>query len=456
MLTILPLILSPLVWTASAPASAPAGYEGQTQKVIERALQQYREAQSYRDRLVTSVDLDIEGETKPAPPPPQEMTLAFSRPNRIALRTPDYSIVSDGKTLWQDFAAIEQYAEKPAPEEIDLRALEIAKFPVYEKYNHPMAFVLTMAEATASDLLGQIVSYSGVKSEKRNGIDSAVVTGMVTTGQGSTVPFEAVFSAETGLLSEMIVDHTEVLRRRLQEMPGAKMKANRWAQHMRFEDVKLNDKIADSAFEFKPLQYADKVSEFTLPTQEQYQKKLVGRPAPDFATEDLDGRKVRLADFRGKTILLDFWATWCRPCLMSMPHVQQLAEKYADKPVVILGVNSDEPDNEAGGPDSGPATASAPGSQPAPRFERVKQALRRLRVSYPQIRDMGIGQDYRAIAIPYAVLIDKTGVVRAVHNGFSPDMTQLLSAEIDNLLRGDGAGSAPASATAPAGSSGTH
>ena len=62
----------------------------------------------------------------------------------------------------------------------------------------------------------------------------------------------------------------------------------------------------------------------------------VGAPAPDFAATDLDGKTVKVSDFRGKVIILDFWAPWCGPCIASMPHTQQVAEQYKDQGVVVL------------------------------------------------------------------------------------------------------------------------
>lgn len=62
-----------------------------------------------------------------------------------------------------------------------------------------------------------------------------------------------------------------------------------------------------------------------------------GAEAPDFVTQDLEGRNVRLSDFRGKVVILDFWATWCGPCMAAMPHVQQVAAQYKDQGVVVLG-----------------------------------------------------------------------------------------------------------------------
>ncbi len=69
-----------------------------------------------------------------------------------------------------------------------------------------------------------------------------------------------------------------------------------------------------------------------------------GRPgniAPDFELANLQGRKVRLSDFQGNVVLVDFWATWCPPCRMSMPHFQEIHQKYGDRGVTVLGISMD-------------------------------------------------------------------------------------------------------------------
>jgi len=70
-----------------------------------------------------------------------------------------------------------------------------------------------------------------------------------------------------------------------------------------------------------------------------------GVPAPDFELASLDGRKVKLSDYRGKAVLLNFWATWCSPCKVEMPWFVDLQKKYGNDGLVILGVAMDDSDN---------------------------------------------------------------------------------------------------------------
>jgi hypothetical protein len=69
---------------------------------------------------------------------------------------------------------------------------------------------------------------------------------------------------------------------------------------------------------------------------------LVGKPAPDFELKDLQGQSVKLADLRGKVVLLNFWATWCGPCRQEIPHLEKLYQTYKEKGLVILGVDNED------------------------------------------------------------------------------------------------------------------
>lgn len=70
--------------------------------------------------------------------------------------------------------------------------------------------------------------------------------------------------------------------------------------------------------------------------------KMKGAPAPDFTLPTVDGKQVKLSDLRGKTVLLNFWATWCGPCKMEIPWFSELQQQYGPQGLVILGVSMDD------------------------------------------------------------------------------------------------------------------
>ncbi len=67
----------------------------------------------------------------------------------------------------------------------------------------------------------------------------------------------------------------------------------------------------------------------------------IGKSAPEIEGEDLDGASFKLSDYRGKVVLLSFWASWCGPCLNLLPHERELVERYAERPFALIGVNCD-------------------------------------------------------------------------------------------------------------------
>lgn len=79
---------------------------------------------------------------------------------------------------------------------------------------------------------------------------------------------------------------------------------------------------------------------FTLSCSDKASKE--GGGAPDFVLTSLDGREVRLSQFRGKVVILDFWATWCPPCKLELPHFIELHHEYQDDGLVIIGVSLDK------------------------------------------------------------------------------------------------------------------
>ena len=133
--------------------------------------------------------------------------------------------------------------------------------------------------------------------------------------------------------------------------------------------------------------------------------------APNWQLRDINGEPISLADFKGKVVILDFWATWCPPCRQEIPGFVTLQRKYQDKGLVIIGVSLDK---------QGPSV--------------VKPFMRELGMNYRVVMgDEKIVSDYGGIeAIPTTFIIDRQGKVVTVHQGFTDKAT--FEAEIRPLL----------------------
>ncbi len=140
------------------------------------------------------------------------------------------------------------------------------------------------------------------------------------------------------------------------------------------------------------------------------------RPAPDFTLKDADGKTVKLSDYKGKVVLLNFWATWCGPCKIEIPWFVEFEQNYRDKGFAVLGVSMDEDG-----------------------WAAVKPYVTSHKVNYRMvIGDDLTAQKYGGVeSLPTSFLIDREGRTAAVHIGlvskkvYQDDIAQLLGKQAD-------------------------
>jgi cytochrome c biogenesis protein CcmG/thiol:disulfide interchange protein DsbE len=120
------------------------------------------------------------------------------------------------------------------------------------------------------------------------------------------------------------------------------------------------------------------------------------RAAPEFQLKDADGRTVRLSDYRGKVVLLNFWATWCGPCTFEIPWFVEFERRLKDRGFAVLGISMDEDG-----------------------WEVVRPFMSRLKINYRVLLGNDeVGQAYGGVdSLPTSFLIDREGKVAGVHVG---------------------------------------
>ena len=140
---------------------------------------------------------------------------------------------------------------------------------------------------------------------------------------------------------------------------------------------------------------------------------LAGQEAPDFALKSASGSNLRLSEYRGKVVMINFWATWCGPCRQEMPLLDDLFARYERVGFSLLGVNIDDDSSRA--------------------MEMAKE----LGVSFPVLFDerKEVSKLYQVEAMPVTVLVDREGKVRHVHLGYKPGYEEKYLTEIRALLR---------------------
>lgn len=140
---------------------------------------------------------------------------------------------------------------------------------------------------------------------------------------------------------------------------------------------------------------------------------LEGQSAPDFALKSSTGENLRLSEYRGDVVMLNFWATWCGPCRQEMPLLDELYKRYERVGFNLLGVNIDD--------DS----------------RRAMRMIEELGVNFPVLFDARkeVSKLYDVEAMPVTVLIDREGNVRYVHHGYKPGYEDKYLDQIRSLLR---------------------
>ena len=138
-----------------------------------------------------------------------------------------------------------------------------------------------------------------------------------------------------------------------------------------------------------------------------------GKPhpiAPDFTLAQIDGKPLTLSSYRGKVVLLDFWATWCVPCREEIPHFIELQKKYADRGLQIIGVSMDD------------------------SVDPVRPFYQEFHMNYPVVVGSAkLGESYGGVlGLPIAFVLDREGRIQAKHIGatkpdvFDKDVSGLL------------------------------
>ena len=120
--------------------------------------------------------------------------------------------------------------------------------------------------------------------------------------------------------------------------------------------------------------------------------------APDFTLKSLEGDNLRLEEYRGEVVLINFWATWCGPCRQEMPILDRLHQRYEDTGFTVLGVNVEG--------EAGPA----------------QELVDKTKVTFPVLIDDGqrVSELYDLEAMPSTYVIDRDGKLRYVHLGYKP------------------------------------
>jgi thiol-disulfide isomerase/thioredoxin len=401
------VLLVPALLVGCGPSSAAdapsADSQATAQKIAAEWFAALSEATAIGVEITTKVELSQGGEVVQSDD--TAYRLAVRRPNEFSLVTTkgmNLAVVADAKRVYEYVEPLNKYVLSETPL-TSLAALGESKVLKFVNFRLGLGVLGDALKAGSFDAFwGQYKSPSYVGVEEKNGAKAHHVR--LTR---ETMPFDVWFAADKPQLLAVEPDLKAGLAAEQNSLPAGvsyviSTTYNNWTTDA--------DALA-AAFAISPPSGAEQVDDlFAEPPH-----ALLGKQAPTFETTTAEGKPLKLAELTGKVVMLDFWATWCGPCVAALPKVSETATKYKDKGVVFYAVNQQE------------EASIIKEFLAAQKMETLPVALD---------LDGAVGKAYGVEGIPQTVIIDKQGKVQVVHVGAGPDIGEQLTKDLDAVLAG--------------------
>jgi thiol-disulfide isomerase/thioredoxin len=353
--------------------------DGQT--LLERAQ---AAAKSFHS-LQYSIEMTMEG--VPAAPSETLIEAAYLKPGKTRMEIKSGNIglldVCDGENTWVYSSQAKQYAKVPAAQG-PAAVVTVMGLKLSDASSIPASYKTTGEETIEIDgrkhecwVVEMQIEALSVPSVEKGPAPPKVSAGVMTFWIDKKLGFDLQFS---------LVMHMR--------MGGRDIETH---QKVVKKNLKIDQPLDEALFTFTPPPGAKEVKELKLFDSMFSTPDLAGKPAPAFELKSLAGETFSLAALKGKTVLLDFWATWCGPCRKSMPALENISREFKNRDLVILGVNTGE------------------------EREVVEAFLKKTPLEYPAVLSGGSGilESYRVTAYPTFILIGPDGKIIANEVGFS-------------------------------------
>jgi thiol-disulfide isomerase/thioredoxin len=400
--------------TQTSSASTPAGAELSVSELFARMGQAYQQASTYADQ--GQVHLHLEHEGRPIEQS-ADFAVSFQRPNKIRLHCYQGHVLSDGVKLhaWIDDLA-GQLLLRDAPAELTQENVFIDEI---------LTSVLTQGIAGTPPQVALLLDADAV-SMIASDTSNATMLSPAKTNEHDC--YRVALEREEGQLV-MWIDRASFVVRRI-EYPTAELAKMISSEQFQPQDVRLWVDFTDArfdapinalAFAFEAPADAKIVAQFTPPPPPPPPalSPLLGKPVPEFAFVALDGTPVTPARLRGKVTVIDFWATWCGPCMRSMPRLEQVrADLQQRDDVQFVAVSIDES-----------AVTDA----------QLRDKLAEINVGLPIARDpQQYARDaFNVEGIPFMIVIGADGIVQMNEVGENPNIASELPAKIQRIAAGE-------------------
>jgi thiol-disulfide isomerase/thioredoxin len=405
-----PLALAALALGApSAPGQDDAG-----RKLLGEVAAAYRALPAYAD----------EGRFQPAGGAPAwPLALTHARPARLRIEAGIATLVSDGGDRLTLLRPTRTLLKDPAPGRLAVATLgdgPVGALALGGPGGRLATILLALVLDDEPALKGVIGPNDALALEPRKPEDPEGTEAIVLTSR-------------TGGTTRLLIDATSRLLRRMELLGAGGTAILTWDSGTIRTEPPAADAFAlavpDGVKPIAPLGGKDEVAQDAA---DEASHPLVGKPAPEFSLQVLDGpgktRRVTKDDLAGRVVLIDFWASWCGPCLRELPEIATLIEDYRkrDAKLTVVALNMDRDT------DTRPGRAIAEGAMKEHALKLAVEPVGIVAID----PENAMAPVFEVRGLPTVVLLDAKGVVRAVHVGFRPDIRERLAKQIDALLEG--------------------
>jgi thiol-disulfide isomerase/thioredoxin len=363
------------------------------------------------------------------------MPVKFVRPNKLVVDTDQVRLHCDGTLLTTSVVPLKKYSVAQAPKLPRLETFRdnaMGAILFSSPSGLPMSVLLNLL--FREDAVPVLLEGSaGLKAEPDREIDGGPAQAVLIE-QSRGPDLRLLIDPKTKLLKGIELVVREQGREEAKSQSQVTDLSFTWTS-----GAVSTEPPAEKAFVFEPPAGFTRVADLSSLREAGAERKdplteLVGNAAPDFTLTVLDGpgktKTITKDDLAGKVVVIDFWATWCGPCMAELPEVQKLVEAYAKQQAKDLVVVALSQDSEAGDLESVRKLVET-------TLDKKKLTLAEGPISMVALDPAKtIGKAFHVEGIPTVVILDAKGVVQAVHVGFRPDVRETLTDAIDTLRAG--------------------
>ncbi len=362
-------------------------------EILNHVAETYRGLQAYEFVVTRTSDFSARGAMRSEE---SHIALAAIKPGKYRLtlkdETKELILVADGETTWTYIPKLKQYTKQQAV---------VSGNDDEESTDQEQADTLTRTLNSLVGLYEGLARYAPsatlAKDDKikmsGDRIDCYVIQLRLPNGQHQLWIDKQRF---------LVLRHSQLVRTTMSGLPVEVRVNTNW------KEAEISLPPENDLFSFDPPAGSTEVQALNLPGE---RVLLTGKAAMDFDLKDTQGNQVRLSDFRGKIVLLDFWATWCPPCRKELPSIEKLNRQFKDGDLIVLGINDE---------DSG----------------TVKSFLKKHEYTLTTLMDSkkSLHRMYGARSIPTVIVIDRSGTIKAHYIGTRSEEELLAALKTAGLV----------------------